>query len=76
MLRWCQGSNWANLVGEKAVGRNDGIHVENGVISYQITGLTNDVAVEVHVRAFFGSNHQEGTMSKEASSTSCPVGEE
>ena len=69
-LRWWQGSNWANPVGEKAFGRNDGIHVENGVTSYKITGLTNDVPVEVQVRAFFGSNHREGAMNKGASSTS------
>ena len=69
-LRWWQGSNWANPVGEKAFGRNDGIHVENGVTSYVIQNLTNDVAVEVQVRAFFGSNHREGAMNKGASSTS------
>ena len=30
-LRWWQGSNWANPVGEHGIGRNDGIHVESGV---------------------------------------------
>ena len=69
-LRWWQGSNWANPVGENGIGRNDGIHVESGVTSYIIRNLTNDVAVEVQVRAFFGNNYQEGAMNKGASSTS------
>ena len=69
-LRWWQGSNWANPVGEHAIGRNDGIHVESGVTSYKITGLTNDVVVEVQVRAFFGGSYQEGAMNRGESSTS------
>ena len=69
-LRWWVGSGWANPVGENGFGPNDGIHVENGVTSYTITGLTNGVAVEANVRAFFGSNYQEGAMNKGESSTS------
>ena len=69
-LRWWVGSGWANPVGEKGFGPNDGIHVESGVTSYTITGLTNGVAVEANVRAFFGSNYQEGAMNKGESSTS------
>ena len=69
-IRWWQGSNWANPKGKNAVGRNDGIPVANGVTSYDITGLNNDVGVNVQVRAFFGSNYQEGAMKKGASSTS------
>ena len=69
-LRWWIGTGWANPRGTNAIGRNDGIHVENGVTSYTINGLTNGVGVEVHVRAFFGSNYTEGAMNKGASSTS------
>ena len=69
-LRWWVGSGWANPVGENGFGPNDGIHVENGVTSYTITGLTNGVAVEASVRAFFSSNYTEGAMNKGESSTS------
>ena len=69
-IRWWIGTGWANPRGTNGIGVNDGIHVENGVTSYTITGLTNGVGVEVQVRAFFGSNYTEAAMNKGESSTS------
>ncbi len=69
-LRWWIGTGWANPRGTNAIGRNDGIHVANGVTSHTISGLTNGIGVEVHVRAFFGSNYTEAAINRGESSTS------
>ena len=70
-LRWSQEPGvWANPVGPNAVGPNDGIamqdgmvgySVEDGVYTYTITGLTNGVATGVFIRSFTGGNYNEGS---------------
>ena len=68
-LRWSQEPGvWANPVGPNAVGPNDGItmqdgmlgySVEDGVYTYTITGLKNGVATGVFIRSFTGGNYNE-----------------
>ena len=68
-LRWSQEPGvWANPTGPNAVGPNDGItmqdgmvgySVEDGVYTYTITGLKNGVATGVFIRSFTGGNYNE-----------------
>ncbi len=69
-LRWSQAAGvWANPSG------NNGVAVEAGVNSYTITGLRNDVATGVFVRAFVGrlrserSEHSSGWVRVKGEST-------
>ncbi len=69
-LRWSQEPGvWANPTGPNAVGPNDGItmqdgmlgySVEDGVYTYTITGLKNGVATGVFIRSFTGGDYNEG----------------